>query len=63
MKTEKYLMNILGSYDLLLIYDNKIKQIINPLPINILFIDDLITEQSTDSKVLDSDDIDLLVKY
>ena len=63
MKTEKYLMNILGSYDLLLIYDNKIKQIINPLPINILSIDDLITEQSTDSKVLDSDDIDLLVKY
>ena len=55
LKVEKLLKNILNIYELLIIYDNKIKQIIDPKPIYINF--DRIYSDT------DSDDIHLLMNY
>lgn len=53
LKTEKYLTNILNCYDLLNIFDNNIKQIVNPMPINIS-LDKMLSES-------ESEDIDFLI--
>ena len=53
LKVEKYLTQIINAYDLFIIFDYKIKQIISPKPININF--DIIYSDN------DSDDINLLI--
>lgn len=55
LKVEKYVQLIINIYDLLIIYDNKIKQITNPKPIFINF--NRIYSET------DSDDIQLYINY
>ena len=55
LKTEKYIGIMINIFELFLIYDNKIKQIINPKPIYINF-----NRIYSDT---DSDDIQLLTTY
>ena len=55
LRVEKCLKLIINLYDLLIIYDNKLKQIITPKPVNINF--------NRVYSETDSDDIHLLTQY